>query len=173
MPYVDRRVLIIANDVSSQFGGEALHPLRYFRIMRRKGVDVWMITHARNRANLTPLLGEDISRVEFVEDSAVHRVSVWVWHHLPPRIGNFTGGMVSRVVTQIHSKRIARRLIAEHGIHVIHQPVPISPKEISFLYGLGVPVVMGPLDGNMEFPPAFRGRETKLAAAFTAIVRPV
>ncbi|HEY2587201.1 MAG TPA: glycosyltransferase family 4 protein [Tepidisphaeraceae bacterium] len=173
MPNADRRVLIIADNASSQFGGEALHPLRYFKLMRRKGVDVRMITHARNRANLAPILGDDLSRVVFVEDSALHRMCARLSRLLPPRIANFTVDMVSRIVTQVQSKRLARELIAQHGIEVVHQPTPISPKEISFLHNLGVPVVMGPLDGNMEFPPAFRARETVVAAAFTRIMRPV
>lgn len=166
------RVLIIADNASSKFGGEALHPLRYFRIMHRKGVDVRMITHERNKDHLAGLMSADeMGRITFVPDSRFHTLCYRVSRYLPPRIANFTIELASRMVTQLQSKRIARRLIAEGHVDVVHQPIPISPKELSFLYGLGVPVVMGPLDGNMQFPPAFRRRERKTALLFTGVSR--
>ena len=167
------RVLIIADNASSRFGGEALHPLRYFRLMRRKGVDVRMITHGRNKEDLTPILNEDLSRVVFIEDSGLHRFCYRVSTILPPRISSFTVELVSRVAAQLEARRLARSMIARGEVDVVHQPTPISPKEVSFLYRLGVPVVMGPLDGNMEFPPAFRVRESPVALAFTRTMRPL
>jgi glycosyltransferase involved in cell wall biosynthesis len=34
--------------------------------------------------------------------------------------------------------------------------MPVSPREPSLLYGFGVPVVIGPMNGGMDYPPAFR-----------------
>ena len=61
--------------------------------------------------------------------------------------------------TQIAQRRVARRLVREHDIDVIHQPIPVSPREPSLLFGLGAPVVIGPMNGGMEYPPAFRRRD--------------
>ena len=75
---------------------------------------------------------------------------------LPAKIGDITLGFLSRISTQLAARKLARRLVAEHSIDVVHQPIPVSPREPSLLFGLGAPVVMGPLNGNMSFPPAFR-----------------
>jgi glycosyltransferase involved in cell wall biosynthesis len=37
--------------------------------------------------------------------------------------------------------------------------VPVSPREPSLMHGLGAPVVMGPMNGGMDYPPAFASRE--------------
>jgi glycosyltransferase involved in cell wall biosynthesis len=69
---------------------------------------------------------------------------------------------------------LVRQLVAEERIEVIHQPMPVSPREPSLLYGFGVPVVIGPMNGGMEWPPAFRpasgrsGRAVLRAARATA-----
>ena len=39
---------------------------------------------------------------------------------------------------------------------MIHQPMPVSPKEPSLIYGMGVPVVIGPMNGGMDYPESFR-----------------
>jgi glycosyltransferase involved in cell wall biosynthesis len=49
-----------------------------------------------------------------------------------------------------------RRLVAEHGIDVVHQPMPVSPREPSLMQGVGAPVVIGPMNGGMDYPPSFR-----------------
>lgn len=167
------RVLIVAEDASPHFGGEAMHPLRYFTLMRRKGVDVRMVTHGRNRDPLATMLGDDISRVQFVEDSPLYRTCTRWSDAIPARVSNFTIGLAARIATQMRAKQLARELIAANKVDIVHQPTPISPKEISLMYGLGVPVVMGPLDGNIEYPPAFRSRESRAALAFTRTARPI
>ena len=62
-----------------------------------------------------------------------------------------------------------RRLIRENQINVIHQPIPVAPRFPSALYGLGVPVVIGPLNGGMKYPEAFRRAEPWIARVGIAI----
>jgi len=45
----------------------------------------------------------------------------------------------------------------------VHQPIPVSPKTPSQIWGVGVPVIIGPLNGGMEYPPAFRSEQGKLS----------
>jgi glycosyltransferase involved in cell wall biosynthesis len=61
-------------------------------------------------------------------------------------------------LTEIAQRRIIRRLVRDERISVIHQPIPVSPKLPSLIYGMGVPVVIGPMNGGMDYPPAFRRR---------------
>jgi glycosyltransferase involved in cell wall biosynthesis len=63
-------------------------------------------------------------------------------------------------MTQVVQRREIRRLIVEQGISVVHQPIPVSPKEPSLIYGLGVPVIIGPMNGGMNYPPGFRNLQS-------------
>ena len=38
----------------------------------------------------------------------------------------------------------------------MHKPAPVSAVQPSAMFGLGVPVVIGPMNGGMSFPPAFQ-----------------
>ncbi len=151
------RVLIVAEHASARFGGEAALPLHYFRVLARRGLPVWLVTHARTRAELEALYPGD-GRIVYVEDTVLHRAMWRIGQRLPDAISYSTTGFVSRLATQWTARRLARRLVREHDIDVIHQPMPVSPREPSLLHGLGVPVVIGPMNGAMDYPPAFRRR---------------
>lgn len=158
------RVLIVAEHASARFGGEAALPLHYFRVLRARGADVRMITHARVRDELLQTFPDAGDRIAFIEDTATHR---WMWRigrALPARLAYISTGFVSRVTTQRAQRRLARQLVRQHAIDVVHQPMPVSPREPSLMHGLGAPVVIGPLNGNMTYPPAFRsGSERRIA----------
>ena len=151
----DLRVLIVAEHASARFGGEAALPLHYFRVMRNRGIPVWLVTHARTRDELKQLYPGD-ARILYIEDSVWHRAMWRIGRLIPDRISYFTTGFLSRLSTQLAQRRLVRRLVREHGITVVHQPMPVSPREPSVLFGFGVPVIIGPMNGGMDYPPAFR-----------------
>lgn len=155
-PASSRKVLIVAEHASAKFGGEAALPLHYFRVMRKKGVDVRLITHDRVKDELQETLKDELARVHFIKDNAAHRLLWRIGKRMPARVAYFTTGFVSRSITQLMQRRVARELIREHGIDIVHQPMPVSPREPSLMHGLGAPVVIGPLNGNMAYPPGFR-----------------
>jgi glycosyltransferase involved in cell wall biosynthesis len=64
-------------------------------------------------------------------------------------------------MTQVAQRREIRRLVREQDISVIHQPIPVSPKEPSLIYGMGVPVIIGPMNGGMHYPPGFLKLQTR------------
>jgi glycosyltransferase involved in cell wall biosynthesis len=80
---------------------------------------------------------------------------------LPDRISSFTAGFLLRFMTQIAQRREIRRLLREQAISVIHQPIPVSPKEPSLIFGLNVPVIIGPMNGGMNYPPSFRKLQSR------------
>ena len=149
------RVLIATEHASAEFGGEAALPLHYFRVLRRRGVPVWLVTHARTRDELTALYGND-PHIVYVEDSWIHKLLWQIGRRMPARIAYFTAGFLSRLAVQIEQRRIVRRLVTVEGIDIVHQPMPVSPREPSMMFGFGVPVVIGPMNGGMEFPAGFR-----------------
>lgn len=164
------RVVLACEHASAQFGGEAAIPLHYFRTLRNKGVEVWLVTHARTRDELTRLFPGE-SRIIFIEDSRLHRALWQITRRLPARLAYFTSGYVSRLSVQWRQRRIIRRLVHDHGIDVVHQPIPVSPREPSMLFDLGAPVIIGPMNGGMDYPPAFRRHRPILGQALLALGR--
>ncbi len=165
------RILIVAEHASASFGGEAALPLHYFRVLLARGAPVWLITHARVRSELTALFPQAMDRILFVEDSRLHRWMCQLGSQLPSRISYFTTGFVSRFSTQLEQKRLARQLIVQRGIQVVHQPMPVSPREPSILFDLGAPVAIGPMNGGMEYPPAFQPRKIRWVAKLVGLGR--
>lgn len=147
------RVAIVADSASARFGGEAVLPLHYFQGLRRRGVEVHLVVHERTASELRELLRDDLSGVHFIRETLAHRALWLIGRPLPHRLAYFTFGLLSRLLTQHRARRIVRRLVADGRIDVVHQPVPVSPLEPSLLHGLGVPVVIGPLNGGMTCPP--------------------
>jgi glycosyltransferase involved in cell wall biosynthesis len=155
MTAAEPRVLIAAEHASARFGGVAALPLHYFRVLRSRGVPVWLLTHARTRDELVALFPDE-QRIHYIEDTAWHRAMWQIGRRLPDQISYFTTGFLSRLSTQLAQRRRARSRVREHGITVVHQPMPVSPREPSMLFDLGAPVVIGPMNGGMDYPPAFR-----------------
>ena len=151
------RVLIVAQNASTKFGGEALLPLNYFRILRSRQIETWLVVHARTQPELAALFPSEGDRMHFVPDTWVHRLLSFCGGFLPPRLGAPTLGLLNHLYTQVLQRRIVRRLVSEHQIDVVHEPTPVSAKFPSLMFGLGAPVAMGPLNTAVKFPPGFRG----------------
>lgn len=150
------RILIVAEYASISMAGEARLPLHYYRILRDRGIDAHLLVHERNRDELLHLLPGEIDRLHFSRDIWLHR---WLWaihRRLPERLSWFTAGTAMRLLTQWMQGRIAKALIARYGFNVVHMPIPVTPREPVAIYGLGVPVVIGPMNGGMHYPPGWR-----------------
>jgi glycosyltransferase involved in cell wall biosynthesis len=153
------KVLIVADQASAKFGGEAILPLHYFRRLRARGIEAFLITHARNRIELQAELVGEQERVFYVPDTKLHQWLSRLSRPLPGPIGFFTLKLAGRLLSQKHARDLARKLVRDRGIDVVHQPIPVSPKEPSLLRDLGAPLVVGPMNGNMTYPPGFRSRQ--------------
>lgn len=167
------RVLIAAEHASARFGGEAALPLHYFRVLKQRGVGVHLVTHARTRNELQSLYGDDPA-IHYIEDRIWHIVLWRIGALLPARLDYVTTGFASRLLTQFAQRRLVRRIVRSEGIDVVHQPMPVSPREPSVLHGLGAPLVIGPMNGNMAYPPGFAGRmaiERRFVAAARSATR--
>ena len=150
------RVLIVAEHASLKFGGEAALPVHYYRILRRRQIPVWLVVHERTRSELESLFPLDRDRIVYVPDTKAHLFLWRISQRLPDRISSFTTGFLLRYLTQSAQRREIRRLLREQAISVIHQPIPVSPKEPSLIFGMNVPVIIGPMNGGMDYPPGFR-----------------
>ncbi|GAX40940.1 group 1 glycosyl transferase [Tolypothrix sp. NIES-4075] len=157
------RVVIVAEHASSQFGGEAFLPLHYFRLLRDRNIEAWLVVHGRTQAELQSLLPKECDRMYFVNDTWIHKFLWRFGQFLPSRVAFMTTGLISHLYTQNIQRSIVRKLVLQHNIDVVHEPIPVSPKFPSLMYGVGAPVVIGPMNGNIEYPPAFRDRESRSA----------
>ena len=168
-PGPTKRVLIVAENASVRFGGEAILPFHYFRLLRARGLDAHLIVHERVREELLELFPEAGSRIHFVADQFLQKLFFALGGKLPRRLDEATFGLANQMLTQRAQRAVVRRWI-EPGT-VVHQPIPVSPRFPSLLYGLGAPVVIGPLNGGMEYPPGFSAPEGLLSRAALALGR--
>lgn len=165
------RICIVADNASARFGGEAVLPLHYFRQLRQRGVEAWLVVHDRCRAELELLLPEEQERMRFVPDTVFHRALFRLSGWLPRRIAESTVGLLMLMYTQWTQRRVVRQLIREHGMDVLHQPAPVAPSYPSMFFGLGPPLIIGPMNGGMDYPPAFRSAESLASRIFVALAR--
>lgn len=165
------RICIVAEHASRRFGGEAVLPVHYFAQLRKRGIETWLVVHSRTRSELEALFPEDKHRLHFISDTWVHKLLFRLSSLLPRRIGEMTVGLVTQLVTQHEQRGVVRRLIVREAIDLVHQPIPVSPRFPSLMTDLGVPVVIGPMNGGMEYPAAFRGTESFFSRSVIGIGR--
>lgn len=170
-PVSSLKILIVAPNVSAVQGGEAILPLHYFRLLSRRGYAVHLIAHERNRAELTARPDCDSERMHFVPDTRWHKLIWRVAGRLPSRIGESIGAGLLTGLNEVYQARIIRRLVAEGRVDVIHQPIPVSPLAPSNLHRFKLPLVIGPMNGGMNFPPGYEDLEGRASRRSTQIGR--
>ena len=164
-------VLIVSEHASNQFGGEAVLPLNYFMMLSQKNIDVYLITHERVRSNLESIKSVDHNKIIYIPDTKLHKYLFKMGGYLPDRISLITTGALMHLLTQCYQWVLAKRLVKEKNIDIIHEPSPVSPKQPSLMFGLGVPVIIGPMNGGMSFPAAFESMASKLELNLYGFVR--
>ena len=150
-------ILLITENMSQLMGGESAESLIFFRYFRERKINVQAVCHARCEQELKEILSdEEIARITFVDDSFLQE-NIWnLFEKAPERFRSLIIGQIIHLLTQIRIRNIALQKIQEDSsIDLIFEPVPITPKGLSFMYDMGVPVVIGPLSGGLSFPPAF------------------
>jgi glycosyltransferase involved in cell wall biosynthesis len=158
------RVLLITDNASLRMSGETSVPLYYFQLLQARSVDVWMVCHARVREELRDFFSEEVfKKIHFVEDTWQQRWALRLGHLFPYRVDDLIFGQLVHLFTQIAAQKRGRQLVKELQIDLVFEPTPITPKGLSLLYNMGVPVVIGPLCGGLELPPAFRYMDSRFA----------
>ncbi len=155
------RILIACDSASSRFGGEAALPLHYFRFLLAHGIDCRLVVHERCRDELIECFPDAQQRIDYIENTRTDR-AIWRCRKaIPGRLGHFTFGLLLRLITQLKQRRRVINSIKQHKIDLVHQPTSVSPREPSALFGLGVPLVIGPMNGGMDYPEPFRQMQTR------------
>lgn len=158
------KLVIVSENISMKMGGEASLGLYYFRLFRTRGVDTIAVCHGRVRDEMDSILPrEDRQRFHYVEDTVLQRM-VWrmgAW--FPPRIRDLVFGQIIHILTMRRVRRVVLRLSADCPNCICLEPSPITPRGVSFMYDIGMPVVIGPLCGGLQFPPAFKYMDNAFA----------
>jgi glycosyltransferase involved in cell wall biosynthesis len=156
------RVLVAAHQASERRGGAAALPIRLFGRLRASGTEAWLVTHDSERTELRATWpAAEFSRVFFVPSlPGLHPVFTR-GERLPPGLRSVAWG-ITQLERQAAMAPAVRRLVRDLSIDVVHQPISVSPVMPSPLARVGAPVVMGPLNGGMILPPAFRDRDSAL-----------
>lgn len=165
------KILIVAPNASSRLGGEAFLPLKYFQLLKRRNIPCKLVAHSRNRKDLSEALGPYMKDVLFVEDTAYHR-AVWrIGEMLPGRVMENLTGVVLNSINEIFQMRIIRKLIRAGEVNLIHQPIPVSPLAPSTMHRAGIPYIVGPMNGDMTYPPGFEYLESARQKKFINVTR--
>jgi hypothetical protein len=127
------RILIVAEHASAAFGGEAFLPLQYFRVLRARGIEAWLVCHGRGEQEIRDAFPDQQDRST---SSATHRSTA--------RCGR------SRRCRGASRRDLRRgeppadpaagapdraQLVKEKRIDVVHEPIPVSPRQPSAMFG--------------------------------------
>ncbi|WOD37478.1 glycosyltransferase family 4 protein [Nodosilinea sp. E11] len=167
------RIVIATENASLSMSGEAGLPLYYFDRLRANNVDVWLVCHERIRKELRERYPDELvfQKIYFIKDSwiqaLISKIGVWA----PFWLRDMILGPLIYMSTQSRSRSLVKQLVQKFDIELVYSPTPISPKSISFMYGVGAPVVIGPMCGGLDFPPAFRYLESPVTRLSTYLGR--
>ncbi len=164
-------VLIVAENASLSQGGESYLAVQWFRELLKQGVDVRLLVHARSKPELDQSLSEFATRIHYVPEVMLQTICWRLGKPLPPHVRDFTSTWAVHLITQLMQRRVVRRLIRQYQIDVVHEPTPVSPRLPSMMYGFGVPVIIGPMNGNMTYPEGYRSRRSFVWRAFVPLAR--
>ena len=151
------KILLVAENVSRNLSGETILPYYYLKHFLALGHDVHVICHERVRGHLqADLDAEMFSRFAFVSDTFLQRALFRVGSVFPHRVADLVFNQLIQLLTQLRMRQVARVRASAGSVDVVFQPAPIAVKAVSFMHDVGAPVVIGPMSGGMDLPPAFR-----------------
>ena len=169
------KVIIAAENASMAMSGEAALALYYFDRLHERHVDAWLVCHERVREELRERYSDDnvFRKIHFVKDTWLQALIHASGGLVPFQIQDRILGQVIHLITQSKVRPVVKQLVKEFGIQLVFEPAPISPKTPSYMYGTGVPVVIGPMCGGMEFPPAFQYLESSFSRLSNQVGRAI
>ncbi len=159
VPGAPRRILLVAPNISRRMGGEGLKALQIHRELKAMGHDVRQITHARVRDEMAA--EQPDLAIDYIEDGPAQVL----FYRL-----KLTPVLAWLNAWQLH--RRARGVAAAWRPWVVHFTSPISPV-LPYFRMRGQAVVIGPLNGNVAHPPAFRAREPRGKVIGRVVLEPL
>ncbi len=144
-------VLLVAPSVSEQMGGEAIKAIQIYLELERQGVRVRQLTHDRVRFEMEK--NYPTMKVTYIPDFWEDPVQRFVLKFRATQ-------WLLTLVFYWRASQYIRKLAKEEPDLIVHYTSPVSPVLPAF-HVPGVPEIMGPINGNIHYPPAFRHRESR------------
>jgi len=152
-------VILIAPNVSEQMGGEAIKALQIYLELEKQGVRVHQITHQRAKKELDRSFPQ--MSVSYVPDTLLEKLL-------------YRGKLFEQLLNFIFMRsaaKLAEKLVRENPNAVVHFTSPVSPI-LPYPRVPNAHVVIGPINGNIHYPSAFKHRE-KLAYKIRRWLHPI
>ena len=140
-------VILIAPNVSEQMGGEAIKALQIYLELERQGVRVHQVTHERVRLELTKNFPQ--MSVSYIADTAIEKLL-------------YRGKIFEQFLNMLFFRTAAKqagKVLRENPGALVHFTSPVSPV-LPYPSMKDATVVIGPINGNIHYPPGFRHRES-------------
>lgn len=147
-------LILVAPNVSEEMGGEAIKALQVYLELERRGARVHQVTHERVKAELSRKFPE--MSVSYVKDTWLQKAVFQA--ALINRLFSIISSPLISITFQWRAAQRVKKLLKARPGSVVHFTSPISPVVPHFAVRAAV-VVIGPLNGNIYYPPAFRSRE--------------
>lgn len=152
---------------SNQFGGEAVLPLNYFKLLSNTPHTVFLLTHSRTKHNLDSIPELNHQHIYYIKDTVLHQL----FSRMSLTVLSPLAGIFAHLLTQLLQYLLVRKIVKAQKIDVVHEVAPVSPRQPSMMFGLGAPVVIGPMNGGMTYPEGVNYLQTKSHVNFYKLVR--
>jgi len=147
--------ILVSPNVSEQMGGEAIMALQICLELTERGARVHQVTHERVKAELDREFPG--IRVSYVRDTWAQKMAYRVGLFSPLLSAVISGPLIS-IIFQRRAVRLVQALLRDYPQSIVHFTSPVSPVLPHFRIP-NATVVIGPLDGNIHYPPGLRNRE--------------
>lgn len=160
-----RRVLILADDCNPEWPSLPVVGYKYARSLARVA-DVTVATHVRNRENIEK--AGDIGAPVIYADTEWLAAPMYKLARLLRR-GDQVAWSIQQIMNYLPYLEFERRVLSmckrqlrAGDFDIVHRITPMSPTLPSYAAGrTGTPFVIGPLNGNLAWPAAFRKEQTR------------
>ena len=148
--------ILVSPNVSEQMGGEAIKSLQICLELSLRGARVHQVTHERVKEELTRSF-PSIS-VSYVKDTWLQKLA-YRCGTLNPLVEAVMSNPLIAIMFQRRAVRLVQAQLRDHPESIVHFTSPVSPV-LPYFHIPGAKIIVGPINGNIHHPPAFRKRES-------------
>jgi glycosyltransferase involved in cell wall biosynthesis len=148
--------MLVAHHANPELTSEPLIGWRWACALSRQA-EVTLVTHVRNRRPIESAAGFEGSTA-YVDTERLARGVNALNDRIFPDAGSVNRLLLETIAQLAFDReavRIARGLVRRGEVDVIHRVSPISPRYPTGLAGLGVPLVVGPVNGGLSTASGF------------------